>query len=127
MFKLIKLFVVYPFIAFIAFATVLGITGYEPAEKTVEAKVEKPVKKVAKAEVKLPALHQKCFNSKNAQPNPFKAGTIAVFEPTGKFGTYDDGELWITINTKIVDMNKKKITAEYKNVNVICKPNGAAY
>ena len=103
-----------------------------PTAQITETVVQKPkVEPVKVAEVYLPPLHQTCMESKESQPNAYKVGYFSTTKPTGKFGTYSDGEIWVEYDRYIWKKDsatgKVKKAGQAFGVNVLCTPEGKAY
>ena len=122
--KLIKYTIVYPIAACAAIALVLVMTGYEPKAPIEVANTPAPVvAPVQAATTELPALHQQCFESKQAHGSEVPS----IITANGKFGTHDDGDIWVGYTRKSFPNGALGESVSYYNVVALCRSNGVAY
>ena len=74
----------------------------------------------------LPELYQRCLDDKRA--NDYSEGyKNFIIEANGNFGTFDDGEIWVGYTRTIYPDGIWGESLIFRNISVICTPNGEAY
>ena len=129
--KLIKWFIVYPIAACAAIALVLVISGYEPTgpvEVASTPEVKSAPAPVVKKTKELAGVYKTCFLNKQHMDYQNNPGLKFFIKADGKFGKYDDGEIWVGYTRKVFpDGAVLGDSKTYRNQRVICKSNGQAY
>ena len=110
--------------------------AYEEAQEAIKvaAKVKaeqdkvlaKPVAEVVQP-VKLAGVHKTCFETFDAEFRS-TATTFSRYKADGKYGTYDDGEIWVGLQHKIYQIQSDGKTGKLSwtgSVSVICTADGS--
>ena len=82
---------------------------------------------LAQAETNLlTGVHKTCFETFNAEFR-FTESTFSKYKADGKYGTYDDGEIWVGLQHKIYQIQSDGKTGKLSwtgSVSVICTADG---
>ena len=77
--------------------------------------------------VKLAGVHKTCFETFDAEFRS-TATTFSRYKADGKYGTYDDGEIWVGLQHKIYQIQSDGKTGKLSwtgSVSVICTADGS--
>jgi hypothetical protein len=92
------------------------------------AQAETYLDKISKPYETLPALYKTCFDGRDAKPKARLAlPHHAIFKANGKFGSYDDGDIWVGFNTHVFNLDTGKQIKVYEGNSAMCNAQGKAY